>query len=46
MILQALVEHYEDLAAQGRLDRPGGSAFCPHLPDLCYGYIFCHVLSD
>ena len=29
-----------------RLDRPGGSAFCPHLPDLCYGYIFCHVLSD
>ncbi|NBI67384.1 type I-C CRISPR-associated protein Cas8c/Csd1 [Pseudoflavonifractor sp. 60] len=25
MILQALVEHYEDLAAQGRLDRPGWS---------------------
>ena len=23
MILQALVEHYETLAAQGRLDRPG-----------------------
>ncbi len=26
MILQALVEHYEDLAAQGKLDRPGWSA--------------------
>lgn len=25
MILQALVEHYEDLAAQGTLDRPGWS---------------------
>lgn len=25
MILQALVEHYEDLAAQGKLDRPGWS---------------------
>lgn len=25
MILQALVEHYEDLAAQGKLARPGWS---------------------
>lgn len=25
MILQALVKHYEDLAAQGKLDRPGWS---------------------
>ena len=25
MILQALAEHYEDLAAQGRLARPGWS---------------------